>query len=144
MRQAVELLLWFLLLLQQSRDRTASAIAAQQSANLATSPLASPPKRAVSLCDRLHTLLLSHPSFDDPCPLIDIHIYHPGSCYSSVGNPRQKKKITKNGKQKRSLRQRVGRLSEKPGTDERTPPRRLSWWFLGFMPLVPKNQRTGF
>lgn len=137
MKQAVELLL------QQSRDRTASAIAAQQPANLATSPLASPPKRAVSLSHRLHTPLLLHPSFADPCPLIHIHIYHPGSCYSSVGNPRQKKNHQKWETKKKPLTKGWA-VIRKTGDRRTDPPRRLSWWFLGFMPLVPKNQRTGF
>ncbi len=57
MRQAVELLLWFLLLLlqQQSRDRTASAIAAQTCKPRDLASRLTSQARCLSLCDRLHT-----------------------------------------------------------------------------------------
>jgi len=55
---------------------------------------------------------------------------------------RGKKKSPKMGNKKEAFHK--GWAVIRKTGNRRTDPRRLSWWFLGFMPMVPKNQSHGF
>jgi hypothetical protein len=100
-RQEVELLLWFLLLLlqQQSRDRTASAIAAQTCKPRLSPHLPS----ALSLSVIVYTFCFFHIHLSmTHAPLsTSTFIIQEAAIPPSV--IQGKKEITKNGKQKRSL-----------------------------------------